>query len=77
MIGTWSYITNFISTPVFFLVPFFYLVLGLEPVAFSFQLGLAASIYLPISFMMMNYVRDCRDVKAIWLAGEGQGFRVC
>jgi hypothetical protein len=69
MIGTWSYITNFVSTPVFFLVPFFYLVLGLAPIAFTWELGLAASIYLPLSQLMMGYVRDIKDAKSIWLAG--------
>jgi hypothetical protein len=69
MIGTWSYITNFVSTPVFFLVPFFYLVLGLAPIAFTWQLGLAASVYLLLSQLMMGYVSDIKDAKSIWLAG--------
>jgi hypothetical protein len=51
------------------MVPFFYLVLGLAPIAFTWQLGVAASVYLLLSQLMMGYVSDIKDAKSIWLAG--------
>jgi hypothetical protein len=66
--GTWSYFCTIITTTIFTLVPFMSLVFGLHPVSFSMEFALAASIYLPITFLLMNYVRRPAHLKGQWMA---------
>lgn len=66
--GTWAYFCTIVTTLVFLFVPFNSLVFGYHPVAFSYQFALAATLYLPMNFALMNYVRNPRHLKGQWLA---------
>lgn len=66
--GTWAYFCTIITTLVFLFVPFNSLVFGYHPVAFSYEFALAATLYLPMNFLLMNYVRHPRHLKGQWLA---------
>lgn len=48
------------------MVPFNSLVFGWHPVAFTKEFALAATVYLPINFLMMNYVRKPSHLKGQW-----------
>lgn len=63
-----SYFTTIITTLVFLFVPFNSLVFGYHPVAFSYDFALAATIYLPLNFLLMNYVRKPQHLKGHWMA---------
>lgn len=63
-----SYFTTIITTLVFLFVPFNSLVFGYHPVTFSYEFALAATIYLPLNWMLMNYVRKPQHMKGQWLA---------
>ena len=52
----------------FTLVPFMSLVFGLHPVVFSAQFALAATLYLPANFLLMNYVRRPAHLRGQWMA---------
>jgi len=62
------YFCTILTTIMFLLVPFNSLVFGYHPVAFSFEFALAATIYLPMNFLLMNYVRTPRHLKGLWMA---------
>jgi hypothetical protein len=62
------YFTTIITTLVFLFVPFNSLVFGYHPVTFSYEFALAATIYLPLNYMLMNYVRKPQHLKGQWLA---------
>ncbi|KAF8062642.1 VHA-F [Scenedesmus sp. PABB004] len=66
--GTWAYFTTILTTLVFLFVPFNSLVFGLHPVAFGREFALAASLYLPLNFALMNYARTPRHVRGQWMA---------
>lgn len=63
-----SYFATIATTCVFTLVPFMSLVFGLHPVVFSAQFALAATLYLPANFLLMNYVRRPAHLRGQWMA---------
>jgi hypothetical protein len=44
------------------------LVFGYHPVVFSRQFAIAATIYLPLNVLLMNYVRKPSHLKGQWMA---------
>lgn len=66
--GSCRYFTTIITTLVFLFVPFNSLVFGYHPVTFSYEFALAATIYLPLNWMLMNYVRKPQHMKGQWMA---------
>eukprot|EP00879_Flechtneria_rotunda_P004438 GHRR01004689.1.p1 GENE.GHRR01004689.1~~GHRR01004689.1.p1 ORF type:complete len:1077 (+),score=332.23 GHRR01004689.1:2028-5258(+) len=66
--GTWAYFCTIITTLVFLFVPFNSLVFGYHPVTFSYEFALAATVYLPMNFLLMNYVRKPQHLKGQWMA---------
>ena len=66
--GTYAYLATILTDVAFVLVPFNSLVFGLHPVAFSYQLAVAVSFYLPISFLVTSYVRSRKHSKGQYLA---------
>ncbi len=55
--GTWAYFCNVFTTPTFILVPFISLMFGINPFLFSRAFGVAATLYLGSTFLIMNYFR--------------------
>ena len=66
--GAYAYLATILTDVAFVLVPFNSLVFGLHPVAFSYQLAVAVSFYLPISFLVTSYVRSRKHSKGQYLA---------
>ncbi|WIA20938.1 hypothetical protein OEZ85_005279 [Tetradesmus obliquus] len=66
--GTWAYFCTILTTLVFLFVPFNSLVFGYHPVAFSYEFAVAATVYLPLNFALMNFVRTPRHLKGQWMA---------
>ncbi len=50
------------------MVPFNSLVFNWQPVAFTKPFVIAATIYLPMNFLLMNYVHKPSHLKGLWFA---------
>jgi hypothetical protein len=66
--GTWAYFCTIATTVVFVMVPFNSLVFGYHPVTFSRDFAIAATIYMPMNVLLMNYVRKPQHSKGQWMA---------
>jgi hypothetical protein len=62
------YFCTILTTLVFLFVPFNSLVFGYHPVAFSYEFAVAATVYLPLNFALMNFVRTPGHLKGQWMA---------
>ncbi|KAF8068163.1 midA [Scenedesmus sp. PABB004] len=67
--GTWSYVASVVTTWAFLLVPLISLLFEVQPVAFSRQFALAATLYLGSTALVQGYFSVAEHSHGIWLAG--------
>ncbi|GBF89253.1 six-hairpin glycosidase [Raphidocelis subcapitata] len=66
--GTWSYFTTVLTSWTFQLVPFMSLMFDLQPVKFSREFALAATLYLAANFLVQSYFHVADHMRGIWMA---------